>query len=166
MPTPLAIDPADYAGWWTYTNASYKFSLRLPEDWVVDETTTGDPLMNGHLLMLHPRHTDEDLLIRVTFRHLGEDVLLWPTGVGSGEFVSQGTLEVGGQPAQRILFVCPTGQVNAIWYHGESGANIQRGDLEFGIIYSYNQVYCKEGYSLGGKVQRVGEMIVASLIVP
>lgn len=27
-------------------------------------------------------------------------------------------------------------------------------------------VYCEEGYSLGGKVQHVGEMVVASLHVP
>ncbi len=167
MPTPLAIDPADYAAWWTYTNASYKFSLRLPPDWVVDETTTSDPLMNGHLLMLRPQNIGEDLLQRVTFRRVGEDALLWPTGVGSGELISQGTLDVAGQPARRVIFVCPTGQVNAIWYHGgKNEANIQRGDLEFGFIYTYKQIYCQEGYSLGGKVQRVGEMIIASLAIP
>jgi hypothetical protein len=104
----------------------------------------------------------------MAFRRVGEDALLWPTGVGQGEFVAQGTLDVAGQPARRIYFVCPTGQVNSIWYQGsESGANIQRGGLEFGFIYSYNNpIYCQEGYTLGGKVQRVGEMIIASLQVP
>jgi hypothetical protein len=77
-------------------------------------------------------------------------------------------VDVAGQLARRLYFVCPTGQVNSIWYEGvETEANIQRGDLEFGFIYSFNNpVYCQEGYSLGGKVQRVGEMIIASLKVP
>lgn len=169
IPTAMPIDPADYQqGWWTYTHAVYNFSIMLPEDWIVDETTASDPLMNGHMLMLHPREQGvgaEGLLIRMTFRRVGEDTLLWPTGVGAGEFIQQGTLDVAGQPARRILFVCPTGQVNAIWYHGmaETEPNIQRGDMEFGFIFSLTGFYCEEGHSLGGKVQRVGDMIIASL---
>lgn len=169
LPTPMPIDPADYQGWWTYSNATYGFSLLLPSDWVVDETTTGDPLINGHTLLLQPQQpADVDLLIRMTFRHIGEDVPLWPTGVGSGEFIPQGTLDVAGEPARRILFVCQTGQVNAIWYQGQAETipNIQRGNIEFGFILSYKGAYCQEGYSLNGKVQRVGEMIIASLNVP
>jgi hypothetical protein len=38
--------------------------------------------------------------------------------------------------------------------------------MEFAFIYSYSGVYCQEGYSLTGKVQLVGEMIIASLNVP
>jgi putative hemolysin len=169
FPTPRPIDPADYQGWWTYTNPPYDFSLLLPSDWVVDETTTGDPQMNGHtLLLLSPQGEGEGLQIRMTFRRTGEDVPLWPTGVGAGEFVPQGTLDVAGQPAQRVLFVYPTGQVNAIWYHdqGESNMNIQRGNMEFGFIFNLTGFYCEEGHSLGGKLQYVGEMIIASLNVP
>jgi len=163
IPTPLPIDPADYQGWWTYTHPVYNFSIMLPEDWIVEEITN-DPLLNDHMLSLHPKSDVEKANIRMTFRRAGEDTLLWPTGVGEGEFVAQGTLDVAGQPATRVYLVCPTGQVNSIWYHGgENEANIQRGDLEFGFLFSYTGVYCQEGYSLGGKVQHVGEMIVASL---
>jgi hypothetical protein len=141
----------------------------LPEDWSVDETTTSDPLMNGHMLMLHPRlqGEGEGLQVRMTFRRMGDEVLLWPTGVGAGEFIQQGTLDVAGQPARRILFVCPTGQVNEIWYHGmeETQPNIQRGELEFGFIFSLTGFYCEDGHSLGGKTQWLGEMIIASLKV-
>lgn len=166
IPTPFPIDPADYQGWWTYTHAIYGFSIMLPEDWGVDESTTFDPLMNGHMLNLHPDYATGRENIRMTFRRVGEDALLWPTGVGSGEFIPQGTLEVAGQPARRILFVCPTGEVTEIWYHNaeENQPNIRRGEMEFGFIYSYS--YCEPGFSLGGKIQRVGEMIIASLKVP
>jgi len=169
FPTPRAIDPADYQGWWTYNNSTYGFSLLLPSDWTVDETTTGDGLMNGHILMLNsPQGTGEDLQIRLTFRRTGEDFPLWPMGVGPGEFVQQGTLDVAGQPARRVLFVCPTGQVNEIWYQGdnESNANIQRGNVEFGFIFSLTGFYCEEGHSLSGKLQYVGEMVIASLQMP
>jgi putative hemolysin len=167
IPTPMPIDPPDYQGWWTFTHATYGFSLMLPSDWVVDEPTTGDALMNGHLLNLHTQNGLENLNIRMTFRQVGEDFPLWPTGVGSGEFIDQGILEIAGEPARRVLFVCPSGQVNSIWYHqSEDQPNIRRGELEFGFIFSYSGVYCQEGYSLEGKVQRVGEMIIASLKVP
>ena len=158
--TVRPIDPNEYQGWWTYTHTQYGFSLMLPEDWKVAETTTFDPLMNGHTLNLYT----EGLNIRMTFRRVGEDVPLWPTGVGSGEFIEQGTLDVAGQPAQRIYFVCPTGEINSIWYQGDEGSpNIQLGDLEFGFIFSLTDFYCEAGHSLDGKSQHVGEMIIASL---
>ncbi|MCE7983091.1 MAG: DUF333 domain-containing protein [Caldilinea sp. CFX5] len=167
LPTPLPIVPADDQGWWSYTNNTYGFSLRLPPDWVVDESTTGDSLLNGHLLNLHPQDVAATLNIRMTYRRAGEEVLLWLTGVGEGEFRAQGTLMIAGQPAQRLLFVCPGGQVDAIWYHEREGVvNLQRGDLEFGFIFGHTGAHCQAGVSLDGKEQRVGEMIIASLTVP
>ena len=103
----------------------------------------------------------------MTFRRVGEETMLWPTGVGEGEFIPQGTLDVAGQPAQRLLLVCPTGEVTSIWYHQSEGvAHIARGDLEFGFIFRATPSHCEAGVSLEGKVQRLGEMVIASLKVP
>jgi len=163
IPTARPINPADYQGWWTYTHTEYDFSIMLPEDWKVEEVTSSDPLMNGHMLNLYT----EGLNIRMTFRQVGEDVLLWPTGVGAGEFIEQGTLDIAGQPARRVYFVCPNGEINAIWYHGNEGLSIiQRNDFEFGFIFSLTDYYCEPGHSLDGKFQHVGEMIIASLKMP
>jgi putative hemolysin len=167
IPTAMPIDPADYQqGWWTYKHPAYGFSIMLPEDWVVEEITTFDPLMSGHSLYLHPNYDDKQS-IHMAFRRVGEDARLWPTGVGQGEFIQQGTLDIAGLPAQRLLLVCPTGEVTAIWYHGseEGQPNITRGDMEFGFIYSIGS-HCDPGLSIGGKTQRWGEMIIASLKVP
>lgn len=167
LPTPMALDPADdQQGWWTYTHGVYNFLIMLPEDWVVEEVTTFDPLMSGHTLTLHPNYGSGEN-IRMAFRRVGEDVRLWPTGVGQGEFIQQGTLEIAGQPSRRLLLVCPTGEVTSIWYHNaeEGQPNITRGNMEFGFIYSAGR-HCEPGLSLGGKVQRWGEMIIASLKVP
>jgi putative hemolysin len=171
LPTVPAIEPADYQGWWTYTHGAYGFSIMLPEDWVMEEITTFDPIMNGHSLNLHPREIAPDVTIekqniRMTFRRTGEDALLWPTGIGVGECVEQGTLVVDGQPAQRIALVCPNGYVTSIWYHdGDGQPNITRGDMEFGFIYNAGGP-CESGLWLNGKIQHVGEMIIASLRVP
>jgi len=163
MPAPVTIDPADYQGWWTYNHPTYGFLFLLPDDWVVDESTTGDELMNGHLLILHSRYEDDKRNIRLIFREIGEEIPLWPTGVGSGEFLPSGTLDVAGQAVRRVLFVCPTGEVASIWYYSPdaNSTHIQLGRIEFGIIFSGR--YCEEGYSLVGKDQLIGEMIIASL---
>jgi hypothetical protein len=104
----------------------------------------------------------------MTFRLVGEDVRLWPTGVGSGQFIEQGTLDVAGLPARRVLFVCPQGEVNDVWFHDSASdsPNIRRGDMEFGFILSMTGFYCEGGHSLTGKNQYWGELIIASLQVP
>jgi len=165
-PTELPIDPADYQGWWAYTHAVYGFSIQLPEDWEVADVSSSAPILNGHLLTLSPKDNPGNESIRMTFRRAGEDVLLWPTGVGEGEFVPQGTLSVAGQPVKRVLLVCPNGQVTSIWYQGETDPNIQRGDLEFGFIFGSGGIHCQAGFSLDDKTQHTGEMIIASLSLP
>ena len=166
IPTAIPISESEYQGWWTYTSPDSKFSLKLPTDWVVDETTTGDTLMDGHSLKIRPQDGNSHLLIRMTFRDLGEDYYIWPTGVGSGEFLEGGSLVIAGEPAKRRYFVCPTGEVNSIWYMGTDTPNLQRESLEIGFIYTYFEVYCNENYSLGWKEQHIGELIISSLQVP
>jgi putative hemolysin len=168
IPSVVPIEESFYQGFWTYTHPDYGFSIMLPEDWVVDETTTFDPLMNDHGLILHPKDAqDVSPSLRMAFRNIGDDSLIWPTGVGQGEFIPGGTMEVAGAPVQRIYLVCPQGQIQSIWYHGgDNEPNIQRGNMEFSFIYSYTGSYCEGDLSLGGKVQLVGELIIASLQVP
>jgi putative hemolysin len=166
IPTALPVDPASYVDWMTYTNPEYNFTLRLPDVWAVEEVTTGDSTMVGHLLNIYSLENPQEEIIRLTFRRVGDEVPLWPTGVGEGEFIPYVTLEIAGQPAQRILLVCPSGEVTEIWYRdGEGQPAIARGDMEFGIIYS-TYGHCEPGYSIGGESQLVGETIISSLNVP
>ncbi len=165
IPTALPIDPADYQGWWTYIQPVYNFSILLPEDWLADEAAN-NTLLSGHMINLHSKLGVEKENIRMTFRRVGEETLLWPTGVGEGDFVPQGTLDINGQPAQRVLMVCPSGTITSIWYHQKEGvANVTRGNLEFGLIFNASTSHCEAGYNLIGKIQRVGEMIIASIKV-
>jgi hypothetical protein len=142
---------ADYQGWWTYTHPVYNFSIMLPDGWVVNEVSSNDPVMNGHTLILGGQvATGFTESIRMTYRRTGEDDPLWPTGVGPGQFIEQGTLDVAGSPARRVLLVCPSltnpdGDVTSIWYHGA-----EQGQPNI----------------LTGKIQNMGEMIIASLKAP
>ena len=164
--TALPIDPTAYQDWNTYTHPVYNFSIKIPNDWIVEEVIGGGPGMDGHILRLHPTTDTHKESIRLTFRRIGEDTSLWPTGVGHGEFIPQGTLDIAGLPALRILLVCPTGEVTEIFYHHAEGQPaIVRGDLEFGFIFSAFG-HCEPGYSLSGEIQQIGEMIIASLDVP
>jgi len=170
IPTPMPINPEDYTGWWEYSHPECNFTVMLPEDWEVEETRTSDPLLAGHILNLHPKEispveTAASQNIRMTFRQVGEDVPLWPTGVGEGEFIEQGILEVNDQPARRVLLVCPSGEVTAIWYHDaeENQPNILRGGMEFAFIYTAGS-HCEPEMSLIGKTQYTGELIIASLV--
>ena len=163
----------EYEGWWTYTHWKYGFSIMLPADWVVEEITTFDPLMNGHTLNLHARETAPGMVaakenIRMAFRRSDEEAQLWPTGVGQGQFTQQGTLDVAGQPVGRVVLVCPSQEVTSIWYRGaeEGQPNILLSDMEFGFIFSATPVHCESGYNLHGKTKHLGELIIASLKVP
>lgn len=161
-----AFSAAEYQGWWTYQNEEYGFSLMLPEDWAADELYSSDPIMSGHFVRLHPRMESDSMMnIRLSVRRAGEETLLWPTGVGEGDFVPLGTLDVAGKLARRIGFQCPAGAVNAVWYHGpeETGGNIQAGDLEFSFIASLVGESCQQAASLEGKTATLADMIVASL---
>jgi putative hemolysin len=166
VPTALPIDPIAYQDWMTYTNPVYNFTVRIPDNWIVEEATTGGPSMSGHALSLRPIDDSNKESIHMTFRQIGEETPLWPTGVGQGEFVPQGPLDIAGQPAQRMLLICPTGEVTEIWYHDdESQPNVTRANLEFGIIFNAFG-HCEPGYSLGGEDQQLGETIISSLNVP
>lgn len=159
-----AADPSAYEGWTAYTDSAYGFTLMLPPDWLADETAAGDPLLGGHLLTLHPADASESESIRMTFRRVGEDVLLWPTGVGQGDFVPQGRLEVAGQSVERFYLICPSGEVTSIWYQqGEGEPNIELDGMEFAFIFSARPTHCEAGSSLSGKAQVQGERIIASL---
>jgi putative hemolysin len=166
IPTALPINPALYQDWTTYTHPDHSFSIKFPDGWIVEEVNKNDPLLVGHALNLSSVISAQPAYIRVTFRMVGEDTPLWPTGVGQGEFIPQGTLDIAGQPALRLLLVCPTGEVTEIRYHqSETQPNITRGNLEFGLIL-HTVGHCEPGVSLQGEIQLVGEMIIASLIVP
>jgi hypothetical protein len=166
IPTAVPVSEADYQGTWTYTHQETGFTLQVPMDWVIDETSSGDTLMDSLALKIHPKDDSSHLLLRMTFRNDGEETYLWPTGVGAGEFLDGGTLEIAGELATRKYFVCPNGEVNSVWYMGMDTPHLQRGNLELGFLYSYSGVYCEEGYSLVGKDLYIGELIIASLQVP
>jgi putative hemolysin len=164
--TVMTVEMTSYLNWNTYTNNNYGFSIKFPEGWIVEEADSNDPLLGGHAINLDNILNDRAGHIRITYRQIGDDTLLWPTGVGEGEFITNGILDIAGQPASRLLLVCPSGEITQIWYHqSERQPNISRGNLEFGIIFR-TLGYCEPGYSIQDETLHLVEMIIASLSVP
>lgn len=164
--TPPAASPADFEGWATHRQTTYGFAIQVPPGWIVEPAPASDALLGGHLLEVHPADDADGASLRVTFRRRGEDTLLWPTGVGQGEFVLGDSIEVAGGPAVIQLLRCPTGQITSMWFHqSQTDANLQRGDLEFGFLFSAASSHCAPGRSLEGDLARTGELMVQSLTI-
>jgi putative hemolysin len=164
--TVLPMEMTPYLNWITYTNTNYGFSIKFPDGWIVEEAESSDPLLGGYAINLHNILDASAGNIRITYRQIGDDTLLWPTVVAEGQFIPASSMDIAGQPAVRVYLVCARSEISQIWYHqSESQLNIIRGNLEFGILFSTAR-YCEPGNSLQGETLRIGEMIIGSLSVP
>lgn len=168
-PTTAPIPPAssepsptqvfDYAGWGEYTNPQYGFSFRYPPGWSLEEVQEADNTMSGHLIRLKTQ-TGEAKPIRmlIGFKRIGEDQLIWPTGVGEGEFVPRGAIPFIGQEVKRNVLVCQD-QDMMVFYQQEGG--IQRGDIEISLILDYIGS-CLDQFSIPADIQAMADKIVMS----
>ncbi len=121
---PLAIDET----WATYTNGKYGFSVRYPADWKLNEITGSVNTMSGHAVhLLHP--TDPTVRLIIAFKRVGEDQLITPTGIGSGELITRGEVSLLGQQLERMVLV-DLGKDMAVYYGWPRPATTG-GDLVF-----------------------------------
>jgi hypothetical protein len=65
-----------------------------------------------------------------------------------------------------LILICLTGEVTSIRYQqSDREANITRGGLEFGFIFTATPTRRGSGFSLGSKDQYAGDLIIGSLNV-
>jgi putative hemolysin len=159
-PTSLPTVVGGYATWLRYTHADYGFSFQYPPDWVVEPDDSPASTLYGHALFVRPADESARVSLRVVFRRADEDILLWPTGVGEGEFVERGSVAFIGGTLKRVVLVCE-GRDQSVWYESVTGDETQRGGLELSLILAYRGA-CSDGYSLPEQVQAMGNMIVTS----
>jgi hypothetical protein len=159
-PTALPTVAGGYANWPRYTHAEYGFSFQYPPDWVVEPDANPTSTLYGHALFIRPADGSARVNLRVVFRRADEDVLLWPTGAGDGEFVERDSVQFIGSTLKRVVLVCE-GRDQSVWYESVTGDGNRRGDLEFSFILAYRGA-CPDGYSLPEQVQAIGNMIVTS----
>ncbi len=108
-PTPLPTLAGGYTSWLSYTQADYAFSFRYPSDWVVEPDANPVSTLYGHALFVRPADETTKTSLRVVFRRNGAELLLWPTGVGEGEFVQRDIIPFGDGMLKRDVLVCDGG---------------------------------------------------------
>jgi putative hemolysin len=158
--TALPTLEGGYAGWQTYEQADYGFAFSYPPEWVVAPDDNPASTLYGHALFVQPADPADKLHLRIVFRQAGEDVLLWPTGAGEGEFVERDTVPFLAGQVQRVALVCQ-GHDMAVWYRGLDGAAAQGPNLEISFILAYLGS-CADGTGLLADQQVMADMIVAS----
>lgn len=158
--TPLPTPLGGYAGWQTYTHADPAFTFLYPPDWVVEPEANPVSTLYQHALFVRPAAAAERVSLRVVFRPAGNDLLLWPTGVGEGEFVPRGAAPFGGGLLERRVLVCQARDL-AVWYRPADGPAAQLGDLEFSFILAAEGA-CADGLSVTAATQAIGDLLVAS----
>jgi putative hemolysin len=159
-PTSLPTVVGGYATWPRYAHEEYGFSFQYPPDWVVEPDANPVSTLYGHALFVRPADESARVNLRVVFRRAGEDILLWPTGAGEGEFVERDLAQFIGGTLKRVVLVCE-GRDQSVWYKSVTGGENRRSDLEFSFILAYRGA-CSDGYSLPEQLQAMGNMIVTS----
>ena len=158
--TALPTLEGGYAGWPTYVQADYGFEFRYPPDWVVVPDDNPVSALYGHALFVGPADNAAQTHLRIVFRRSGEDLLLWPTGAGDGEFVERDTVAFMGGWLRRVVLVCRAKDI-AVWYRDQQGAEIRHDHVEFSFILATLGT-CAAGEGLSPNLQVIANMIVSS----
>jgi len=156
---PTPPQALDYAGWGEYANDLYGFSFRYPPEWALEEVQEADNTMSGHLIRLETNMREAKAIeMLIGFKRVGEDQLIWPTGVGEGEFVPRDAVLFIGEELKRNVLVCQDHNMN-VFYQQEGG--IRRGDLEFSLILGYIGS-CLDQFSIPDEIQALADKVVIS----
>jgi len=149
----------DLTGWTEYANPDFGFAFRFPPDWELEVIQGPDNTMAGHQVKLHIRpEANREIELIISFKRVGEDQLIWPTGVGDGEFFDKGQAWLMAEPVKRNTLVCD-GRDMSVYYQQEGG--VRRGDLEFAIILGYVGS-CADGYALPVASEDLADAVVAT----
>jgi uncharacterized protein len=131
-PDQEALGVFDYAGWQSYTNAAYGFSVRYPSDWSLIEVTDPGNTMAGHRIDLSAAGEPKAVLF-IAYKDAGDDRQITPTGMGAGDIVQRGSISFFGESLARAVLVADGKDVEVLYGSGE----IRRGDLVFWLALHY-----------------------------
>ena len=187
--TPAAETELASDGWRIYRNETLGYSFHYPaeaeiitaDDPLQSLTVSGPGMGNETWMISHPSNREEyrppegvDLSQWLTDHHLvGEKRLADVQIAGTTAIHFRHERSPQSYADDRYYFT-RGGQLYLVLIgHGDvedwelSNRFLQSFQfLEFGFIYTLTGFYCEGDHSLGGKAQRVGEMIIASLQVP
>ncbi len=121
----------DYQGWSTYKNPTFLFSFFYPPGWTLTEITGPDNMLAGHSIQI-TKTSNPAISFFINYRSLDETIQIHPTGVGSGEYITRGSVPFLGQALERVALVGENKDLG-VYYRGAE-PEVIRGNLAFVLI--------------------------------
>lgn len=149
----------NYQGWLAYKNPTYFFSFYYPSDWVLTEIIGPDNMLAGHSIQIS-KTSNPAISFFINFRSLDETIQIHPTGVGSGEYVSRGSVAFLGQNLERVALVGENKDLG-VYYRGAE-PEIIRGNLAFVLMLN---CACNpyDPFTLSAEDEQMVDWLIASI---
>lgn len=154
-----ALQSFDYAGWQSYTNATYGFSLHYPAGWTLEEVLDPDDTMYQHRVTLGDA-ADPKIVLHIAFKAAAEDRQISPTGMAGGELVDRGSGVFLGEALPRQALVAEGRDMGVVYRCGE----ILHERLAFwcGLHYAGSPL---TDPGLSPETERLADTVIASIQV-
>lgn len=153
-----SADP--YAGWQTYENTTAGYTLRYPSDWTFAETLTSDAGAANYVTF-----SSAGKKYRVAFglRPAGSDTIIsGRTGLGQGETVVDGTIQVLGQTVGKAYHV-NGGHTLVVFYGAGLAANFVVNDNDINAELDAPGLTAGKTDLRGTTEEDIADKIVSSL---
>jgi hypothetical protein len=162
-PVYLPVDPLqpNYQGWSAYKNSSYFFSFFYPSDWTLTEIIGPDNTLAGHSIQI-TKTSNPAISFFINYRSLDETIQIHPTGVGSGEYVSRGSVAFLGQTLERVALVGENKDLGV--YYRNAEPEIIRGNLAFVLMLN---CACNpyDPFTLSAEDEQIVDWLIASITI-
>jgi hypothetical protein len=127
----------EYAGWQTYENNNYGYTMKYPADWTVEHKTEADDGSPADWLLFSS--PDKTYSLSFGIRNKGDTIaIMGRTGTGAGDFEALGTAFIGSTEVHVMKLVFE-GKVKLISYGGASGTKTEIDSHE--VTAEFNKKY-------------------------
>lgn len=155
--TTRVYDAAPYAGWQTYENSAFGFSLRYPRDYILSIPKPPSTLVDHAIWLTAPG--SPEAVLTVAYKRADDDRMVGRTGLGAGDLEPGGEVLLLGEPVGKTLLVFEKRTMTVLY---DKPYPVVRDDLVFNIALD-----CRCGWegteSLSDATVRIADQIVASI---
>ncbi len=149
---PTESSPGRYQGWFRYTNDEYGFSLLFPPDWELSE---------GRNYVCLRVQSERTIILVVGFKRATEAISISRSGVGAGEFTTDGKVRFMGLEISKEILRYRNKDKTILYKLPNATTIIPVGALEFTLsLDDFRDNY--DAAELSDIIQITADMIVES----